>query len=109
MAIAAAEVGSPERVMQLATEGRLSKQALAQFLSVDKRPEFLDACAQIEKGYTEACTAAADPCLEGGCALEGEICLQPLVAHGLEYYQACGIAFTKLFADPRNRSGARDR
>ena len=104
MTISAAEVGSPEHVMELALDGRLSKQALAQFLAPDRRPGYLAACTAIEKGYTEACTATGDPCVEGGCAVEGEVCLQPLMTAGLDYYKACGAVFTKLFADPRNRS-----
>jgi len=104
MAITATEVGSPEHVIALALEGRLSKQALARFLAVDRRHEYLDACAAIEKGFTDACAAAGDPCLEGGCAVEGEACLQPLMNDGIGYYKACGEAFAKLFADPRNRT-----
>ena len=58
MAITATEVGSPEHVIALALEGRLSKQALARFLAVDRRHEYPDACAAIEKGFTDACAAA---------------------------------------------------
>jgi hypothetical protein len=106
MPITPIEVGTPEHLMELAREGRLSKEALAQFLAIDKRARFLNDCAAIEKGYTEACTATGDPCLEGGCAVEGDICLQPLMHAGLDYYKACGAAFTRLFGDPRNRSSA---
>ena len=102
----AAEVGTPEAVMEQARQGRLSKQALAQFLSIEKRADFLAVCAAIEKHMTEACTATGDPCLEGGCAVEGEICLQPLMAAGLDYYQACGEAFRGFFRDPKNRSSS---
>lgn len=99
-------VGSPERVMEMAREGRLSKQALAQFLTPDARKAYLQTCAAIEKRLTDACGASGDPCLESGCAFEGqdENCLQPLVNAGMSYYQACGEAFVSVFADPRNRS-----
>ena len=103
---AAVEAGTPEYVMEQARQGRLSKQALAQFLAIDKRDDYLAVCAAIEKHYTEACTATGDPCLEGGCAVEGEVCLQPLMAAGLDYYKACGEAFTEFFADPKNRNSS---
>jgi len=104
MTISAADVGSPEHVMELAREGRLAKEALVTFLAFDKRREYLAACAAIEKHYTEGCTATGDPCLAGGCAVDGEVCQQPVLSAGLDYYKACGEAFIALFADPRNRS-----
>src|SRR5262245_20187036 len=104
MTISAADVGSPEHLMELAREGRLSKEALVRFLAVDKRREYLAACAAIEKHYTEACTATGDPCLAGGCAVDGEICLQPVLSAGIEYARACGEAFIALFADVHNRA-----
>ena len=93
-------------LITLARQGRLSKQVLVKFLAFDKRKAYLDTCAAIEKHYTEACTAKNDPCLAGGCAAEGEICLQPLEEAGIEYYKACGEAFADLFADPLNRAEA---
>jgi len=71
--------GVNEAVMRDAAAGRLSKDMLASMLTPEQRTQFLNACAAIDKRYTEACTAAHDPCLESGCALEGEICLQPLL------------------------------
>jgi len=100
----AADVGTPEYVMEVARQGRLPKQTLVRFLAPGKRQEYLNTCAAIEKRFTEACTGTGDPCLEGGCAAEGEICLQPLTRAGLDYYKACGEAFVTLFADKRNRS-----
>jgi hypothetical protein len=94
---------SPERLMQYAAEGRLTKHALATLLAARPRGQFLEACAVIEKTYTEACAAAGDPCLESGCSAEGEICLQPLMRAGTEYHKMCGAAWAGLFADPGNR------
>jgi len=104
MTISAAELGSPEHLMELAREGRMSKEALVTFLALDRRREFIATCVAIEKRYTEACTATGDPCLAGGCAVEGEVCLQPVLSAGLDYYKACGEVFATLFADPLNRT-----
>jgi len=102
--VRATDVGTPEHVMESARQGRLSKEVLVRFLAWDKRQEYLKQCAAIEKRFTEACTASGDPCLEGGCAVDGEVCLEPLMRAGLEYYKACGDAFVTLFGDERNRS-----
>lgn len=97
--------GTPEKVIRLALDGGLPKLVLADLLAPDKRPSFLEACAKIERRYTEECIAANDPCLsEPGCGLEEwEICLQPLVRAGTEFDKACAAEWVKLFADPRNR------
>jgi hypothetical protein len=99
-------IGSSEDLMKAAAQGRLPKRTLVNLLDIQHRRVFLDGCAVIEKKYTEACTAANDPCLESGCAVEGEICLQPLLRAGVEYHKACGAEWIKLFADPRNRIDA---
>jgi hypothetical protein len=96
-------IGTPEHLIRLAQEGRFAKQVLVKFLSTDKRQAYLDACAAIEKQYTIDCANSGDPCLAGGCAVEGEICLQPLLRADIEYFKACGQQWVKLFADPRNR------
>jgi hypothetical protein len=93
----------PEPVVKYAQEGRLTKHALATMLTPDARRRFLDACAAIERKYTEDCTAAKDPCLESGCSVEGEICLQPLLNAGTEYHRACAAEWEKLFARHENR------
>jgi len=92
-----------EPVVKYAMEGRLTKHALATMLTPDARRRFLDACAVIEKKYTEACTATNDPCLESGCSLEGEICLEPLLRAGTEYHKACAAEWRKLYAKQENR------
>ena len=79
-----------------ALEGRLSKLALADLLAADHRPTFLARCAAIEKRYTDDCAAANDPCLESGCAVEGEICLQPLLRAESDYNKACGALWIEL-------------
>jgi hypothetical protein len=100
-------VGSPQKLMLLAREGRVPKHALATLLVVRDRPTYLEACAAVERRCTEACAAAGDPCLPSGCAMEGqEICLQPLVRAGVEYQQACGAEWVKWFASPRHRIDA---
>ena len=96
-------IATPEELMTLADQGLLPKSVLANLLDIEHRQAFLDACAAIEKKYTEDCTATNDPCLESGCAVEGEICLQPLLRAGIEYHKACAAEWVKLFADPRHR------
>jgi hypothetical protein len=99
-------IGTAEALMKVAEQGRLPKGVLVNLLDLEHRHAFLAACAAIERKYTEDCTAANDPCLESGCAAEGEICLQPLLRAGIEYQKACGAEWIKLFADPRYRIDA---
>jgi hypothetical protein len=99
-------IETPEEFITVADQGLLPKSVLANLLDIGHRQAFLDACAAIEKKYTEDCTATNDPCLESGCAVEGEICLQPLLRAGIEYHRACAAEWIKLFADPRNRIDA---
>jgi hypothetical protein len=94
---------SPERVIALAAEGRLTKHALATRLAAAPRKVFLEACTAIEKTYTNDC-AAKDPCLEAGCSMAGEVCLQPLLRAGTEYHKACAAEWAKLFANQENRA-----
>jgi len=98
------DVGTPEQLIELARNGGMSKEALVRLLALEKRQSYLDACAAIERQYTQACGASGSPCLEGGCALEGEVCLQPLLRAEAEYLQACGHVWATLFADQRNRA-----
>jgi hypothetical protein len=99
----ASTIETPERVMTQATEGRLTKHALVSLLAPAARPAFLAACAKIELKYTEDCRALNDPCLESGCSMEGDRCLQPLLRAGTDYHKACGAEWTKLFVDEANR------
>jgi hypothetical protein len=99
-------VGSPEKLMTFAAEGRLTKQVLGRLLGADNALAYLDACTVIEKQYTADCAAKDDPCLESGCAVEGEICLEPLLRAGREYHKACGAAWRTLFEDPQHRTKA---
>ena len=85
-------------VVKAAVDGRLSKPVLTGLLPPEKRTAFLAACAHIEKQYTEACGATGDPCLESGCALEGEVCLQPLLRAGDDYHKACAAEWLKLMS-----------
>jgi hypothetical protein len=96
--------GTPEGLIQRAENGEMTKHELLRLLALHKRQAFLDACAAIEKQYTDACASSGSPCLEGGCAVEGEMCLQPLLRADLEYFKACGQVWSKLFADPPNRA-----
>jgi len=97
------QVGSPEKLMAFAAEGHLTKLVLGSLLGAADTPAYLDACTVIEKRYTAECTAKPDPCLESGCALEGEVCLEPLLRAGAEYHRACAGAWKIQFADPRHR------
>ena len=94
---------TPEALMVHAIEGRLTKHALASFLTPESRQAFLRACANIEQRLTDACAGAGDPCLESGCSCEGEMCLQPILRAGTEYLRACGAEWVKFFADAQNR------
>ena len=95
--------GTAERLMAFAEEGHLPKQILANLLSPEKRSAYDAACAEVERRYTQACTDKDDPCLESGCSLEGEACLQPLLEAGIEYHKACAAEWVKTFRDPKNR------
>jgi hypothetical protein len=101
-------LGSPDRLMKFAEEGHLPKHMLVNLLSIEQRQPYLEACAQIERRYTEACTAKRDPCLESGCSVEGEdeICLQPLLNAGIEYRQACAAEWIRRFRVSENRIDA---
>ena len=99
-------VGTPERLMKLAAEGRLPKPLLASLVALDKRPRYLNACAAVERGLTENCTARHDACLESGCSAEGEICLQPLLAAEVDYHKAIAAEWMKLFENPADRIDA---
>ena len=96
-------IGTPEHLIRLAQEGRFAKQVLVTLLADDKRQAYLEACAAVEKQYTDACAHSGDPCLAGGCAVEGEICLQPLLRADIDYFKKCGQEWATLFADPANR------
>jgi hypothetical protein len=98
-----ATIDTLEQVTAYALEGRLTKHALATLLTAPARRAFLAACAAIELQYTEACRALNDPCLDSGCSMEGDRCLQPLLRAGAEYEKACGVEWAKLFADAGNR------
>src|SRR6058998_2521405 len=95
-----------ETLMTDAVEGRLPKHVLANLLAPESRAQFLAACASLEKAYTDACIAKNDPCLESGCALEGETCLEPLLQAGTEYQKACGAEWVRLFANAGHRAEA---
>ena len=92
-----------DHLRKFAEEGRRTKHALATTLAPEARRQFLAACGVIEKKYTEDCTAQTDPCLESGCSVEGEICLQPLLRAGTEYHKACAAEWATLFAHAENR------
>jgi len=96
-------VGTPEKLMTFAEEGRLPKRVLMNLLVIDRRAAYLEVCAAIEARYTHDCAATNDPCLESGCALDGEVCLQPLVRAEIDYRKACAAEWITVFANPRNR------
>lgn len=96
-------MGTPDRLMAFAEAGLFSKRALASLLALGRRRAFLDACAAIEERYTLGCAPATGACLEDGCAAEGEICLQPLLAAEADYQRACALEWARWFAVPANR------
>ena len=100
-----ANIGKPEQVMARAIEGRLTKHALASLLAPEPRRRFLNACAVIEKRYTDAC-AAKEPCLDSGCSCIGDVCLQPLLRATTEYQSRCGAEWATLFAEHGTRDGS---
>ena len=93
-----------ETLMTDAAEGRLPKHVLVSLLAPEWRTMFLDACASLEKRYTDACVAKNDPCLESGCAVAGETCLEPLLQAGADYQKACGAEWVNLFANAGHRA-----
>ena len=94
---------TPGDVIAQAIAGRLSKQALAGLLAPDARRGFYDGCSRIEQGYTSACRDLNDPCLDSGCAMVGEACLQSIQRVGGDFDKACGAEWATLFADAANR------
>jgi hypothetical protein len=94
---------APQQVVRYALQGRLPKAALASLLTPRARAPFYDACGTIEMRYTEECRAKGDPCLQAGCSAEGERCLEPILAAGIEYDKACGAVWATLFEDAANR------
>ena len=92
------------QLMELAAKGRLPKAAMANLLAPDSRWAFLEACARIEKDFTERCAARGEFCLESGCALEGDACLEALIQAGPEFYKACAQAWLPFFSEPNNRA-----
>jgi len=94
---------TPDELMNLAGEGRFTKDELAGFLAIESRRPFLDACGHIERTFTENC-AQHEPCMEAGCSAAGEICLQPLLHAGSAYYKACAAAWLPVFREPKNRA-----
>lgn len=58
-------------------------------------------CLVDPEQYTEVC--GQDPCLDEGCAAEGETCHQAILRAGPEYQKACAVEWARRFVDPRNR------
>jgi hypothetical protein len=50
-----------EQFMRRAEDGQVPKEVLANTLEPATRRAYLEACAAIERTYTEACDAAGDP------------------------------------------------
>ena len=97
-----------EWLKQCAADGQLSKEALAGLLDIESRQPYLEACAAIEKRYTEERGKNDPRCLESGCSIDqaaGEACLQPLL-NALEYRKACAAEWIKLFGKPQTGSHA---
>jgi hypothetical protein len=93
---------SAAQLMHLAEEGLLEKQELADLLTPELRCEFLNGCEAVERDFTRACATDGNFCLPGGCALEGEACLNALLKVGPEYNKACGWLWLPLFRSSKH-------
>ena len=98
-----AYLGSPNRLMRFAEQGQLSKFTLASVLEPGSRQQFLDACAALEKRFTEECGGHGDTCLADGCAMDGDVCLQALLKAGDAFQKACAAEWVHLFKTENNR------
>jgi hypothetical protein len=96
----------PAQLMHFGEQGILAKAEMAELLRSEARGTFLDACGEVERGFTRACAAHGDFCLASGCALEGESCLNAILNAGPEYNKACGREWVALFSNPANRGKA---
>lgn len=97
---------SAAQLMHFAEEGLLDKFEMAHLLPPAPEAEFLRACADIERGLTQACIDLGDHCLASGCAMQGESCLNAILKAGPEYNKACGRVWVALFSNPVNRDKA---
>jgi|SRR5688572_5897059 hypothetical protein len=88
---------SAARLVDFTLESGLDKDTLAQLLPSEPRAVFLAGCAQVERDLTRACAEHGDVCLQSGCALEGESCLNALLKAAPEYNKACGRLWLPLF------------
>lgn len=98
--------GTPEQLMHVAADGHLTKQALLDLLDIGSRRAYLDACAAIDRHYTDDCADTGDPCLASGCSIDrpaGEVCLQPTLRAGTDYQKVCGAEWVKIFRSPEHR------
>jgi hypothetical protein len=95
--------GTPGLVMDAARLGRFSKGVLMELLEPSARAAYEQACATIERRYTESCGTSGDTCLADGCASEGERCLEPLLRSAAEYQKECGAEWVRLFSAPEHR------
>jgi hypothetical protein len=86
---------SPE-MMDFTAETLLDKEMLAQLLPSEPRAVFLAGCAHVERNLTREC-AEHGGCLESGCALEGESCLNAVLNAAAEYNSECGRLWLPLF------------
>jgi hypothetical protein len=96
-------VVTPAELMTLAEGGVYSKAALAGLLTPAAKYEFLAACAAIELSLTDGCIATKDFCLESGCAVEGEVCLEAVLKAGTGYPKAYATKWIAIFSNPANR------
>lgn len=92
---------SSSQLISFAERGMLDKVDMADLLAEEGRSTFLAACAKVEREFTRVCAAHGNFCLPGGCALEGEACLEALLNAGPEYNKACGRIWLPLFRSSR--------
>ena len=96
---------SPEQMMGLAVQGRLTKDFLADQLVTAKRKLFLNACGSFERRLTAACKERYEPCLACEYSMEEEdACLNAVLEAGIAYAAGCGAIWVRIFKDPANRA-----
>jgi hypothetical protein len=98
-------VGTPEKLIEFAGQGGLSKALLTSLLEPRIRGTFRKVCEIYERAVTVACGSGGDPCLEDGCAFEGtdETCLNAILLKGGKCLKDCVDVWALKFRDSENR------
>lgn len=95
---------TPDDLIKMLAFSHSSKTALAATLKIEMRMPFLRECAKIERSYTERCASMGKPCLQDGCPMDDETCLEALLNAEPDYSQRVYRAWLNIFKDPNNRT-----